>query len=213
MIEEIKKHKFMAILRRVPEEKIEKTVQALFLGGVRIMEVTFDPLDCRTVEKTRSAFDTIRRVCGKEVSLAAGTVIKPENVKAAAEFGVGCVVSPNTDEEIIRLTKELGMLSVPGAFTPSEIVKAYNMGADLVKIFPILPDNIQYLKTVISPLSHIPFITTGGVNPDTASKLLEVGAAAVAAGASIITPKALEQNDYKAIQENAKAHIDAVRGD
>ena len=120
-------------------------------------------------------------------------------------------MSPNSDEKIIKLTKELGMISIPGAFTPTEIMNAYNRGADIVKIFPILPDNIAYLKNVISPLSHIPFITTGGVRLDTAKDLLDCGAVALAAGATVITPDCLANDDYEGIKKNAEAFVNICK--
>lgn len=211
MLNKIKAHKFIAILRHVPLKKTAEVSQALYDGGIRIIEVTFDPSDSNTIEKTGCALEIIRGRLGDGVSLGMGTVVKPEYVTAAKSFGAGIIISPNTDAEIIRLTKENGMVSIPGAYTPSEIVSAYNAGADLVKIFPILPDNIAYLRTVMSPLSYIPFITTGGVNADTAGELMMTGAAALAAGASIITPKALAENDYETIKNNAKAHLDAIK--
>jgi 2-dehydro-3-deoxyphosphogluconate aldolase/(4S)-4-hydroxy-2-oxoglutarate aldolase len=103
------------------------------------------------------------------------------------------------------------MVSIPGALTPTEIMTAYNLGADLVKIFPIMPGDIPYLKNILAPLSHIPFITTGGVNPETAGTFIRMGAVALAAGATIITPDALANEDYETITENARAHLAAIR--
>lgn len=207
----LEKEKFIAIMRGVPPEKVKETAKALYSGGIRIIEITFNPSESDTIEKVGRSFETVKELFGDEVALAAGTVVKPEYVAAAKEFGAQCIVAPNTDENIIKLTKHSGMLSMPGAFTPSEIVNAYNMGADIVKIFPILPDNIAYLKNILSPLSHIPFITTGGVNVNTIEPLMSLGPCGLAAGASIITPQALLENNYKLIEENAKAHLDAVK--
>ena len=103
------------------------------------------------------------------------------------------------------------MLSVPGAYTPTEIMNAYQLGADVVKIFPILPDGEAYLKNVISPLSHIPFMITGGINPDTIEKFLATGPVAVAAGATIVTKDLVERGDYDTIRENARKHVEKIR--
>lgn len=202
MIDIIKKHRFIAILRNVPVEKAEKTVKALYEGGIRIFEVTYNPSNPDTVDTVNKTFDIIKN-CGDDISLCAGTVVYPGFVHAAKKAGASCIVSPNADEKIIKLTKDLGMISIPGAYTPTEIMNAYNWGADLVKIFPILPGNIDYLKTVISPLSHIPFITTGGVRLDNAREFLDCGATAVAAGATLITPDCLKNDDYEGIMKNA----------
>ena len=210
MLDIIKKHRFIAILRNVPLEKAEKTVRALYDGGIRIFEVTFTPSKSDTIETVTKTFDLIKKL-GNDVSLCAGTVVCEDFVRAAKESGAGCIVSPHSDEKIIKLTKELGMISIPGAFTPTEIMNAYNWGADIVKIFPILPDNIAYLKNVISPLSHIPFITTGGVRLDTAKAFLDCGAVALAAGATVITPNCLANDDYEGIKKNAEAFVNICR--
>ena len=103
------------------------------------------------------------------------------------------------------------MLSMPGAFTPTEIVEAYQAGADVVKIFPIRPDDISYLKVILPPLKHIPFMPTGGVNPQNAGEFIRLGAVAVAAGATVVLPDALRRGDYAAIREAARAHVEAVQ--
>lgn len=209
-VEFIKKNKFIAILRNMPEAKIKDTAKALYNGGVRIFEITFNPSEKDTEEKTIRAIETVKKVCGGDIAVGAGTVVKNEFVAAAKKTGAQFIVSPNTDSEIIKLTKENGMISIPGAFTPSEIVSAYKMGADIVKIFPIEPHNISYLKNILSPISHIPFITTGGVNKDTAKELMNTGALALAAGASIISKDALENGDFDIIEEKARELISII---
>ena len=203
MIDIIKDKRFIAILRNVPLEKVEKATKALYDGGIRLFEVTYNPSKDDTIETVAKSFEIIKKL-GDDISLCAGTVVKPEFVYAAKEAGAKCIVSPHTSEKIIKLTKELGLYSIPGAYTPSEIMNAYEWGADLVKIFPILPGNIDYLKTVISPLSHIPFITTGGVRLDNARDFLNCGATAVAAGATLLTPSCMENDDWEGITENAR---------
>lgn len=211
-VEQLEELKFIAILRHVPVEKTEKVLKALWDGGIRAFEITYDPSDKNTVETVASQFAIAKKLFGDQAHLVAGTVVKTSYVRAAKKAGAEGIVSPNTDRRIVKLTKRLGMMSVPGAFTPSEIVRAYDLGADLVKIFPILPDNIAYLRNVVSPLSHIPFITTGGVNVNTAAELMKTGATALAAGASIITPAALAEEDYDTITENARRHLAAIFG-
>lgn len=211
MIDTLKKEKFIAILRNTPEDKFEKTVNALFEGGIRIFEVTFNPSKKDTTETVKNYLNIIKSTFGNEAHICAGTVIFPEFAEAAHEAGAECIVAPNTDEKIIKLAKQYGMLSIPGAYTPTEIMTAYNLGADIVKIFPILPDEIGYLKNVISPLSHIPFITTGGVNLNNAADFLNCGAVAVAAGVTLVPNEYLENNDYAAIKENAQMFLKAIR--
>jgi len=211
MIDIIRQERFMAILRNMPMNKFEKTVQALFEGGIRIFEVTYNPSKNDTIETVNNAFEIIKANFGSAAHLCAGTVVKTEFVEAAHKAGANCIVSPNTSEKIITLTKQLGMTSIPGAFTPTEIVNAYELGADLVKIFPILPDNIAYLKNIISPLSHIPFVTTGGVRLDNAQEFLKVGATAVAAGVTLVPTDMLDNDDYAGIAENARKFVEIAK--
>lgn len=211
MIDIIKNERFMAILRNMPMEKFEKTIQALFEGGIRIFEVTYNPSKPDTIETVNNAFEMIKANFGNEAHLCAGTVVFPEFVEAAYKAGAKCIVSPNSNKKIIERTKELGMVSIPGAYTPTEIMNAYEWGADIVKVFPILPDEIGYLKNIISPLSHIPFVTTGGIRLDNMAEFLKTGAVAVAAGVTLVPVDMLENNDFDGIRENARRFVEIAK--
>lgn len=205
-MELIKKHRFIAILRHIPRHTVEGVAKALYEGGVRIFEVTFNPSASDTVEETSAIIKTIKTLYGDEISVGAGTVINLEFASAAHEAGAEFIVSPCTKPEVIAFTKEKGMLSIPGAYTPTEIVNAYDLGADIVKVFPVAPGEVGYLRNVMSPLSHIPFIPTGGINPDTVEAFLATGALAVAAGATIVTKELAEKGDWETITGNARKH-------
>ncbi len=209
-LEMIEKYKFIAILRHIKPEYIHKSAEALCNGGIRIFEVTFNPSSSTTIKDTKYIISEIYNMYGEEVCVGAGTVINTEFAAAAKDAGAKFIVSPCTDKDVISYTKQNGMLSIPGAYTPTEIMNACKLGADIVKIFPILPTDINYLKNIISPLSHIPFMTTGGVNPDTVSMFLDCGAAAVAAGATIITPQLAESGQFDVIEKNARAHVEKI---
>lgn len=206
----IKKHRFIAIFRHIDPVYAADAAQAVYDGGVRLFEITFDPSKPNTIKETQQIIKTIIGLFSDDVCVGAGTVIKQEFAEAAYEAGARFIVSPCTNEGIIRYTKEHGMASLPGAYTASEIMRAYELGADIVKIFPIAPDQIGYLKNIISPLSHIPFIPTGGINPDTIDMFMELGAAAVAAGASVVTQQLCESGEYERIRENAARHTAAA---
>lgn len=209
-MELLKKHRFVGILRHIPVDKALDAAKAMYEGGIRIFEITFDPSRETTKEETGSIIRQLRSYFGNDVSVGAGTVLSVAFAQAAFEAGAEFIVAPNTDPAVIAYTKEKGMLSIPGAYTPTEIMNAYNLGADIVKIFPILPDAEAYLKNVISPLSHIPFMITGGINPDTIEKFLATGPVAVAAGATIVTKDLVERGDYATIQENARRHTEKI---
>ena len=154
-MELLRKYRFVGILRHIPVDKALDAAKAMYEGGIRIFEVTFDPSRADTCQETGSIIRRIRENFGPEVSVGAGTVLNVDFAKAAYEAGAEFIVAPNTNPAVIAYTKEKGMLSVPGAYTPTEIMNAYELGADVVKIFPILPDGEAYLKNVISPLSQV----------------------------------------------------------
>lgn len=209
-MELLKKHRFVGIFRHIRPEYALRAAQAMYEGGIRIFEITFDPSRDATTEETGSIIRQLRGHFGPDVSVGAGTVLSVEFAKAAWEAGAEFIVAPNTDADVIAFTKAKGMLSIPGAYTPTEIMQAYKLGADVVKIFPILPDGEAYLKNVISPLSHIPFMVTGGINPDTVEKFLSTGATALAAGATIVTRELVEKGDFETIRENARRHTQKI---
>ncbi len=211
VMECLKKERFIAILRHIEPQYAVQAVEALYRGGVRFFEVTFNPGSETTITDTQKMIGDIRHAFGDTVYVGAGTVLTKSYAQAAYEAGASFIVSPCTDKRVIDYTKKKGMLSVPGAYTPTEIMTACQYGADIVKIFPVAPDEIGYLKNVSVPLSHIPFIPTGGINPDTIEAFLDTGAVAVAAGASLVTNAMAAQGDYPLITENARNHIDKVR--
>jgi len=209
-LELLKKYRFVGIFRHIRPEFALRAAQAMYEGGVRIFEITFDPSRDTTMEETGRIIRQLREHFGPEVGVGAGTVLSVDFARAAWEAGAEFIVAPNTNPRVIAFAKEKGMLAIPGAYTPTEIMNAWELGADVVKIFPILPDGEAYLKNVISPLSHIPFMVTGGINPDTIEKFLATGATAVAAGASIVTRELVEKGDFDTIRENARRHTGII---
>lgn len=210
-LEFLKKHKFAVIYRHIAPQYTKDATKALFDAGVRIFEITFNPSSKTTIEDTTKIIKDIYEMYGDEVSVGAGTVINMDFAKAAYKAGAKFIVSPCTNKKIVKYTKKVGMLSIPGAYTPTEIMNAYEMGADIVKIFPVTADQIGYLKNVTGPLSHIPFLPTGGINPNTIADFLATGAVAVAAGATIITKDLCEKGDFETIYQNAKNHLDNIK--
>ncbi len=211
MLDVLKKEKFIGLLRNIPIEKTENILCAMYRGGVRIFEFTYNPSQRDTVKDVARQFDTARAYLGDDTALCAGTVVSAELAHAAIACGAQAIISPNINPELIEIAKKNHVISIPGAFTPTEIAYAYDKGADIVKVFPILPNNIDYLKTVMAPLSHIPFITTGGVNPDTTEALLNTGAIAVAAGASILKKELVDSDNYEEIEHLACLHTSKVK--
>lgn len=207
----IEKEGLIVIFRGVALEKIGKTVEALYNGGVRIVEIAFNPSDKDTISKTTALIRKVKEVMGDKMLVGAGTVISEEFVLAAYEAGAEFIFSPDTDVDIIRLTKKLGLISIPGALTPTECKTAYKNGADIVKLFPATINDIDYITGITRPLSHIPFICVGGTNENTIEAFIKAGAKGVGTGISILKPELIENEDYIEITRLAKLHIEKIK--
>ena len=206
----IAKHGLIVIFRGVELEKIPAVSKALYEGGARVVEVEFNPSDPDTIEKTTAIINKIHETMKDKLMVGAGTVVSEAFLDAAYKAGAKFIFSPNTDVNVIKKTKELGLVSIPGALTPSEIMSAYNAGADLIKLFPITKDEIGYVKNITRPLSHVPFICVGGTNTDTIQLFIEAGAVGVGTGISILKPELIENGDYTEITRLTKQHLDEI---
>ena len=210
-VDYIKEQGLIVIFRGVDIALVPDLVRAIYAGGVRIVETTFDPSDPDTAEKTAEIIQTIYKTMGDQMLVGAGTVIDETYAVAAKEAGAKFLLSPDTNPDIIRLTKKLGLISIPGALTPTEAMTAYRAGADIVKLFPITKDDLGYLVNITRPLSHIPFLCTGGVNPDTVGSFFTAGACAVGTGISILKPDLIAAKNYEEITRLAAIHIEKVQ--
>ena len=210
-LEWIRQEKLIAIVRGVAREQIIPLARALYDGGVRIMEITYSMKEDDTVTA-----DAVRSLCeemGSRMCIGAGTVIYPEQVELTRRMGGQFIISPDACEEVIRKTKELGMVSIPGALTPTEAMAAYRAGADIIKLFPITSMGTAYVKAIRAPLSGVQFATVGGVNLDNIPEYRKAGIECFGIGGNIIDKKALAAGDYAAITALAKKYVEAVHAD
>ncbi len=205
MKELLREKKLIAILRRVPADKLEPLVQALYDGGIRFVEITFDQASPTCVADTAAA---IRRIAKRfsHVHVGAGTVMTVAQTEAAADAGAGYIISPNTDAGVIRRTVELGMVSMPGAFTPSEIAAAYQEGASFVKVFPAGDLGPGYIKSIRAPISHIPLLAVGGVDLDNMKAFYQAGICGFGVGSNIVKKELLARNAYEELTKLAAAY-------
>lgn len=203
--------KLIVLFRRVPVEKMADLAKALVRGGVKLLEVTFDQEAENPAALYARSLETIREAVGDALCLGAGTVLTEAQVRAAKAAGATFVLAPNTSRKVIELTRQLDMVSIPGAMTPSEIVDAWEYGADIVKLFPADDLGYHYIWNIRGPLPHIPLITTGGVNPQTIPEFLGHGASAVGTGGNIVDRDMLNAGDFAGIEELARQHVQAVR--
>lgn len=202
--------RLVVLFRNVPMEQMAEVSKALVRGGIKILELTFDQTqnDPNTVFK--KSFDIIKDAVGDDLCLGAGTVLYVDQVQAAYEAGAEFIVSPNTNKTVIERTKKLGMLSVPGALTPTEITYAWDCGADIVKLFPADDMGFHYISNIRGPLPHIPLMATGGVNQETIPKFLDCGINCVGTGITVVDRKMLADEDYEGIERLAREHVTVV---
>lgn len=205
-IEELLENKIIAIIRGVSSENIINTVKALSDGGIRAVEITFNQKEHLKYLDTLKSIALIKEHFGNEIFLGAGTVLTEECVEEAIKSGAEYIISPNVCEGVIKKTKELGAISIPGAFTPTEIVNAYDWGCDVVKLFPAGLFGTDYIKAVISPLNHIPVMAVGGITVENIQDFMKAGVVGVGIGGSLVDIKAVENGEFYKITEIAKKY-------
>ena len=213
VIESILENKLIAILRGLECEDALKTVQALYEGGFRLAEITFDMSDENSWQNTA---DTVAALCAHFEGLmhiGVGTVINEQQVALAKAAGAEFVISPDTCAEVITRTRAEDMVSIPGAFTPSEILTAHKLGADFVKVFPTVNVGPDYFKNVLSPLSGISLLAVGGVNKDNIRSYLAAGAKGAGLGGKLVDKKLIAAGNFAEITALAKEYVELVRED
>ncbi len=203
--------RLVILARAIPLEKLLPALEACANAGVTLFESTFDHRLDDPVSENREKLKALIKALGGRIRFGAGTVLTKEEVQAAYDAGAEYIISPDTDEEVIEETKRLGMLSIPGAMTPSEVKRAWKLGADIVKLFPADDLGMHYIQNLKGPLGHIPLMATGGVNPATIPQLLRAGIAAVGTGITVFRPDLVAKEDYEGIGVLARMHVDAVR--
>lgn len=195
----------VAIIRSPSSEQLVEVAQALHDGGIDVLEVTF------TVPNALEILTAMRRSLGSKVLLGAGTVLDPETARAALLAGAEFIVSPIVNADVIKLCNRYSKLIMPGAFTPTEILTAWEAGADIVKVFPADVGGPNYLKAVHGPLPHVRLLPTGGVNLQTIDSFFKAGACAVGLGSALVEPKALQNRDMERIRTLAAQYVEAAK--
>ena len=210
VIETIKKEKLIAIVRGIAPEKCLKVAGALYAGGFRLVEITFDQKNPDSWATTAAAIKAVSEAYSGTMEVGAGTVTSVELVELAASAGAKYIISPDTNIDVIKRTRELGLVSMPGALTPTEIVAAHNAGADIVKLFPAGNLGVNYIKAVRAPLAYIPMTAVGGVKPENVSEFLNAGVCGFGVGGQLVPAKAVREGDYAAVEARAKAFTQAI---
>lgn len=211
-LEWIKNSKIIAIVRGLSPEPMVKLAEALLEGGIDLLEVTFNQSSSETWQDTAMSIRRVSEHMQGRMLIGAGTVINEEQLRIAHDAGAQYIITPNTNTALIRKVKEYGLLSFPGALTPSEIVEAYEAGADAVKIFPAGTLGAAYIKAAKAPLSHIPLLAVGGVNEKNAAEFFAAGCSGIGVGGNLINKTWIESGEWDKITELAREYRKAVGG-
>jgi 2-dehydro-3-deoxyphosphogluconate aldolase/(4S)-4-hydroxy-2-oxoglutarate aldolase len=194
----------VAIIRSDDGSRLADVAEALVAGGVEVMEVTF------TVPKAHRVLEQVADRLGDKILLGAGTVLDTETARIAMLAGAEFIVSPAVNLDVIRCCRRYDKLIFPGALTPTEVLSAWEAGADVVKIFPSEVTGPGYLKALAGPLPQIRLMPTGGVNLETAAAFLRAGACALGVGGSLVEAKAVAAGDMARITSLAKQYVKIV---
>ncbi len=194
------------IVRAPSAEDAFRAAEAIIAGSIGIAEITM------TVPNAIHVMERVVERFGDKVLLGAGTILDPESCRAALLAGAEFIVTPSLDVGVIEVARRYSKTCIPGALTPTEVVAAWQAGADLVKIFPVGPvGGPAYIRALKGPLPQIELVPTGGVNLETTPEYIKAGAAAVAVGSELVDLTALREGRLEVITASARKFVEAVR--
>ena len=209
-LEYVEQRKIVAIVRGLEPDYLLRLGHALEEGGIGLMEVTYDQRAPESWAATAKAIQAVEEEFGERLLVGAGTVITPEQVRLTYEAGGHYLVTPTTQPEIIRMGKDLGLGLFPGAFSATEILSAYEAGADAVKVFPASCVGPGYIKAIRGPLSHIPLMAVGGINEKNAADYLKAGCVGLGVGGNLVNKEWIRNGEWEKISALARAFMAAV---
>ncbi|HEY7308447.1 MAG TPA: bifunctional 4-hydroxy-2-oxoglutarate aldolase/2-dehydro-3-deoxy-phosphogluconate aldolase [Gemmataceae bacterium] len=195
----------VAVVRSPDSQQLVEVVRALADGGVTVAEITM------TVPNALDVLRQVRHSLGERVLLGAGTILDAETARAALLAGAEYLVAPTVNLDVIRLAQRYSKLVMPGAFTPTEILTAWEAGADIVKVFPAEVLGPAFFKAMLGPLPQIRLMPTGGVDLNTAADFLRAGACCLGLGSQLVEPRAVAQRDFDRIRNLARQYVALVQ--
>ena len=205
VIDRIRDSGLIAILRHTEAQRAIETADALREAGVVVIEVTLN---------TSGALSMLRAIAdhfGDRLIIGAGTVLSADAAREAIAAGAQLIVSPHLDEAIIAAATAHQVACIPGAFTPTEIVRAWTAGASMVKVFPAGPVGPRYIRDLLAPLDNIPLVPTGGVTLENAGDFIRAGAAALGLGSALVSPALVAAGQFERLTETARAFLATIR--
>lgn len=197
--------KVIAVIRMSDTEKLARVVEAVKAGGVKAIEITM------TTPFALEIIATMAKKKAPDVLVGAGTVLDPETAVQAIHAGADFIVSPVTVPAMITVCRRYDTLVAPGAFSPTEILNAWQSGADIVKVFPATSVGPKYFKDILGPLPQVRLMPTGGVSLENARDFIAAGACCVAIGTALLDKKAIEAGNWDILTQKAKALVDSMK--
>lgn len=195
----------ISIIRGIDSKYLEQTLQALYEGGVRCVEITMNTGDALgMIEKTKALY-------GDKFLVGAGTVLDEITARQAILAGADFILAPTLDKNVIEMCNLYEKLAVPGVFTPTEALEAKKAGAQLIKVFPVTTLGPQYIKDILGPLDQLNLLPVGGVSEENASAYIKAGAFAVGIGSCLVSKKDVENQQFEEIRKKAKVIIDQIK--
>ena len=201
-------NQIIMIVRGVPTDKLIPLGEAVWRGGIRVMECTYDASGIIPDEVIAEGIALLSKHFEGRMMMGAGTVLKKSQIALTKAAGGKFIISPDTNEEIIKETKKAGLVSIPGAMTPSEATAAHRAGADFVKLFPVSQvGGVNYVKVLSAPLSHIRFLAVGGVKADNVRDFIANGACGVGIGLNDTDREAINKGGFDHIENKCRAFV------
>lgn len=212
VLKALEDEKLISIVRSPSKQSVIRACEALYKGGVKLLEVTFDRSGKLSKQDICEIIASLNETFAGRMLIGAGTVTSIEEVMLAFDAGAKFIISPNCDTEIIALTKKLGLVSIPAAYTATEIACALKYGADYVKLFPADSVSKEYVKAVKAPLSDAKLLAVGGITAENARDFISAGFCGVGVGSNLYDKKLIEAEDYAALTSLAQKYVTAVKG-
>lgn len=211
VIKKVDEEKIIVIIRGTSRDKLIPLCEAMYDGGIRLVEVTYSANGATSDKDTAKNIELLANHFEGKMLVGAGTVIKPEQVELTKSAGGLFIISPDAYTSVIEKTRELDLVSMPGALTPTEIQTAHRAGADYVKLFPVSNLGPDYVKAIAAPLSHIKFLAVGGINQRNMSDYLKVGVKGFGIGTNIVDKKMIAECNYDGIKMLAKEYVATLK--
>ena len=205
VLEKVKELGLLAVIRGPSPELTVQMVEALIIGGVKGIEITYSTPNAEEVLKKLAA------KFGDSIVLGMGTLTKPEQAESAKAAGANFLVSPICEPELVKAMVATGLLTMAGALTPTEVYRAYSLGTDVVKIFPGSLGGPAYIKALKGPFPYIPMMPTGGVNAGNAADWFAAGVVAVGAGSELCPPQLAKEGKFDEITKKAAEFVDIIK--